>query len=75
MGGCNNPKTVFAPVLKNMQPRDKIATGSFRGHPFPSLWQKNFEPTTFPRGRVSFQSLEGGWCDPVILKLDDFENM
>ena len=27
--GCNNPQTVFAPALKNAQPRDKIAPGTF----------------------------------------------
>ena len=37
--------------------------------------KKKTEPTTFHGSRVSFQSWEVGWCDPVILKLDYFHNI
>ena len=41
------------------------------------LAKKKIEPTTYTGGRVSFQSWEvrGGWCDPMIFKLDYFENI
>ena len=29
-GICNNPETVFAPMLKNAQPRSKIAKGTYK---------------------------------------------
>ena len=75
-GVATTPKTVFAPVLKNTQPRDKITTGTFKLILSPYYGEKKFEPTNFPRGRVSFQSWKvGGWCDAVILKLDYFENI
>ena len=36
-GGCTNPLTVLALVLKIAQPRGKIAPGTFQVHPFPSF--------------------------------------
>ena len=54
-GGCNNPQTVFAPVLKNAQPRGKIASDAFKFNLSPHLSEKKFEPNHLPRGRVSFQ--------------------
>ena len=74
--GCNNPQIVFVPLLINPQPRDKIAPGTFKFILPLILAEKKIEPTIFPGGRVSFQSWEvWGWCDPLILKLDYFENI
>ena len=55
-GGRNNPQTVFAPVLKHANPRDKIAPGTFKFILSPLVLEKKNDPTTFPLGRVSFQS-------------------
>ena len=76
-GGCNNPQTVFAQVLKIAQPRGKIAPGTFKFILFLHFSEKNFEPSTHTGGRVSFQSwkVRGVWCNPVIFKLDYFENI
>ena len=74
-GGYNNPRTVFAPVLKNAQPRGKIAPRIFKFILSPHFSDKNSNLLP-PGGRVSFQSCEvkGGWCNPVILKLNYFES-
>ena len=71
-GGCTNPLTVFALVLKIAQPRGKIAPGTFKFTLSLHFSEKNSETTTYTGGRVSFQSWEvrGGWCDPVIFELD-----
>ena len=62
-------------MLKNAHPRGKIVPGTFKSIPYPHF-SKTIEPTTFPEGRVSFQSWEvGGWCDDMILKFDFFENI
>ena len=58
-GGATTPQTVFAQVLKNMQPRGKIAPGTFKFIISPHFSKKKkFKPITSPGGRVSFQSLE-----------------
>ena len=57
---CNNPQTVFAPVLKNVQPRGKIAMGTFKFILSPILAKKNsnLPPPGGRVTRVSFQSWE-----------------
>ena len=77
-GGCNNPPTVFALVLKITQPRGKIAPGTFKFILELSLhFSEKFRAYPYTGGRVSFQRWEvrGGWCDPVIFELDYFENI
>ena len=66
------PLTVIALVLKIAQPRGKIAPGTFKFILSLHFKRKNFEPTTYTGGRVSFQSWEvrGSWCDPMIFELD-----
>ena len=39
-GVATFPQTVFAPVLKNAQPRDKIAPGTFKFILFPHFSEK-----------------------------------
>ena len=51
---CNHPQTFFAQVIKNARPRGKVAQVTIKLIPFPHVSEKNFEPTTFPWGRVSF---------------------
>ena len=59
-GFATTPQTVFAPVLKNAQPRSKIAPGTskFILSPHFSEKKKKFEPTPSPG--VEFQSWEVG---------------
>ena len=57
-GGCTNPLTVFALVLKIAQPRGKIAPGTFNFILSLRFSEKNFEPTIYTGVRVSFQSWE-----------------
>ena len=59
-GGCNNPQTVFALVLKITQPRGKHAPGTFNFILSLHFSEQIFEPTTYTGGRVSFQSWEVG---------------
>ena len=62
-------------MLKIAQPSGKIAPGTFK---FIFPLAKKFRTYHLHRGRVNFQSWEvggGGWCDPVIFKLDYFENI
>ena len=42
---------------------------------FPLFLTKKNRAYHLHRGKVSFQSWEVGWCNPVILKLDYFENI
>ena len=56
-GVATSPQTVFAPVLKNAQPRDKIAPGTFKFILSPHFSEK-MRTYHLPRGRVSFQSWE-----------------
>ena len=73
-GGCNNPLRVFALVLKIAQPRGIIALGTFKF--ILSLHFSGKIPNLPPTPGVSFQSWEvGGGCDPVIFKMDYFENI
>ena len=75
-GVAITPQTVFAPAGAQTQAaKGKNGPGTFKFILFPHFSEKNFEPTTFPGGRVSFQSWEvgGGWA--VILKFDYFENI
>ena len=51
-----NQQTVFAPVLKNAQPKGKIPPSTFKFILSPNFSEKKIEPTTSPGGRVSFQS-------------------
>ena len=59
-GAATTLQTVFTLVLKIAQPRGKIAPGTFKFIFSLHFSEKNFEPTTYPGGRVSFQSLEVG---------------
>ena len=57
--GFNNSQAVFAQVLKNTQRRGKIAPRTFK-FILPFILAKKIELTTYPGGRVSFQSWEAG---------------
>ena len=54
-GGLNSFRPGAKKKKKKTQPRDKIATGTFQFILSPHYGEK-IEPSTFPRGRVSFQS-------------------
>ena len=72
-GVVPTPLTVIALVLKIAQPRGKIAPGTFKFILSLHFREKNFQPTTYTGGGVSFQSWEvrgGGWCDPMSFELD-----
>ena len=70
-GVVPTPLTVFALVLKIVQPRGKIAPGTFKfilslhfSEKIPNL------PPTPGVGKLSKLGGQGGWCDPVIFELD-----
>ena len=55
-GVATTHQTVFVLVLRNAQPRGKIAPGTFNFILYPDFSKKKIDPTTSPTGRVSFQS-------------------
>ena len=72
------PATFFTLVLINAQPRGKISPGTFKFILSPHFSEKNSNFPPPPGVGYSFQSWGvswWGWCNPMILKLDYFENI
>ena len=55
-GVKQQPPNSFRPGAQNRAAKRQNCYGNLQVHPFPSFWRKNFEPTTYTRGSVSFQS-------------------
>ena len=74
---ATTPQTVFATIFKNVQPRDEIAPDTLK-FILPTHFSELILNVPSSPGRDKFSKLGGGgggWCNPVILKLDYFEDV
>ena len=75
--GMQQPLKQFSPRCSKTRSQGVILLPVLLRPSFPLILAGKNEQNTTPGGRVSFQSweVEGGWCNPVILKLVYFENL